>query len=74
MTSKSCTHEYDRWSLGDRLVDIDASPSRKCVLTTEESSTERPRIGVRYENGEEYRSVHPGHYRLEEEDRESGEA
>ena len=57
-------YNYVNWKVGQRLVDIDADPKRFCTLTVEEHSRERPRIGVRYDDGEEYNATHPAHYRV----------
>jgi hypothetical protein len=55
--------DYPNWKVGTKLVDVDARPRRTCVVTRAETSRERPRIGVRYSDGEVYEASHPSHYR-----------
>ena len=50
--------DYLAWKIGTRLVDVHVFPRRFCTLTLEEDSTERPRIGVRYDDGEEMTATH----------------
>ena len=56
--------DYPNWKVGTRLLDIDLDPPRTCVVIRAETSRERPRIGVRYDNnGEVLEASHPSHYR-----------
>lgn len=61
---KACATEHLRWSVGTKLRDNSFSPPRMATVTRATSETERPRIGVVYDDGTKADPVHPGHFVL----------